>query len=76
VRFRRSAATVLALLPQSEFLAFANRLHRRRAPAKVKQLKGKKAFPLIELPVVIAIIAIAILFPGFAQEKEAAKTFW
>jgi len=36
----------------------------------------KKAFTLIELLVVIAIIAIlaAILFPVFAQAKEAAKT--
>src|SRR5258708_2259929 len=35
----------------------------------------KKAFTLIELLVVIAIIAIlaAILFPVFAQAKEAAK---
>jgi len=37
--------------------------------------KNKKAFTLIELLVVIAIIAIlaAILFPVFAQAKEAAK---
>lgn len=37
--------------------------------------KMKKAFTLIELLVVIAIIAIlaAILFPVFAQAKEAAK---
>jgi prepilin-type N-terminal cleavage/methylation domain-containing protein len=36
---------------------------------------GQKAFTLIELLVVIAIIAIlaAILFPVFAQAKEAAK---
>ena len=36
----------------------------------------RKAFTLIELLVVIAIIAIlaAILFPVFAQEKDAAKT--
>lgn len=36
---------------------------------------GKRAFTLIELLVVIAIIAIlaAILFPVFAQAKEAAK---
>jgi len=36
---------------------------------------GRKAFTLIELLVVIAIIAIlaAILFPVFAQAKEAAK---
>ena len=42
--------------------------------AKV-QLKMKKAFTLIELLVVIAIIAIlaAILFPVFAQAKQAAK---
>ncbi len=35
----------------------------------------KRAFTLIELLVVIAIIAIlaAILFPVFAQTKEAAK---
>ncbi|HWA82084.1 MAG TPA: prepilin-type N-terminal cleavage/methylation domain-containing protein, partial [Fimbriimonadaceae bacterium] len=35
----------------------------------------KRAFTLIELLVVIAIIAIlaAILFPVFAQAKEAAK---
>jgi len=35
----------------------------------------RKAFTLIELLVVIAIIAIlaAILFPVFAQAKEAAK---
>lgn len=38
-------------------------------------MKAKKAFTLIELLVVIAIIAIlaAILFPVFAQAKEAAK---
>ena len=36
----------------------------------------KRAFTLIELLVVIAIIAIlaAILFPVFAQAKQAAKT--
>src|SRR5689334_1411676 len=36
---------------------------------------NRKAFTLIELLVVIAIIAIlaAILFPGFAQAKLAAK---
>jgi len=36
---------------------------------------GRRAFTLIELLVVIAIIAIlaAILFPVFAQAKEAAK---
>jgi prepilin-type N-terminal cleavage/methylation domain-containing protein len=40
-----------------------------------QSLKMKKAFTLIELLVVIAIIAIlaAILFPVFAQAKEAAK---
>lgn len=39
------------------------------------QMKHKRAFTLIELLVVIAIIAIlaAILFPVFAQAKEAAK---
>jgi prepilin-type N-terminal cleavage/methylation domain-containing protein/prepilin-type processing-associated H-X9-DG protein len=38
-------------------------------------MKSSKAFTLIELLVVIAIIAIlaAILFPVFAQAKEAAK---
>lgn len=38
-------------------------------------LKSKRAFTLIELLVVIAIIAIlaAILFPVFAQAREAAK---
>lgn len=38
-------------------------------------MNSKKAFTLIELLVVIAIIAIlaAILFPVFAQAKEAAK---
>ena len=38
-------------------------------------MKAKRAFTLIELLVVIAIIAIlaAILFPVFAQAKEAAK---
>lgn len=38
-------------------------------------MKNRKAFTLIELLVVIAIIAIlaAILFPVFAQAKEAAK---
>ena len=38
-------------------------------------MKSKRAFTLIELLVVIAIIAIlaAILFPVFAQAKEAAK---
>lgn len=37
--------------------------------------RGRRAFTLIELLVVIAIIAIlaAILFPVFAQAKEAAK---
>src|SRR5471030_2273481 len=37
--------------------------------------KSNRAFTLIELLVVIAIIAIlaAILFPVFAQAKEAAK---
>jgi len=40
-----------------------------------KRLKHAFAFTLIELLVVIAIIAIlaAILFPVFAQAKEAAK---
>lgn len=40
-----------------------------------KQLSRRSAFTLIELLVVIAIIAIlaAILFPVFAQAKEAAK---
>src|SRR5216117_760328 len=39
------------------------------------QSSQKRAFTLIELLVVIAIIAIlaAILFPVFAQAKEAAK---
>ncbi|RYG86181.1 MAG: prepilin-type N-terminal cleavage/methylation domain-containing protein, partial [Alphaproteobacteria bacterium] len=38
-------------------------------------MQRSKAFTLIELLVVIAIIAIlaAILFPVFAQAKEAAK---
>ena len=38
-------------------------------------MKDSRAFTLIELLVVIAIIAIlaAILFPVFAQAKEAAK---
>src|SRR4051812_19231645 len=38
-------------------------------------MKKNRAFTLIELLVVIAIIAIlaAILFPVFAQAKEAAK---
>src|SRR6185503_11219014 len=38
-------------------------------------MNHRKAFTLIELLVVIAIIAIlaAILFPVFAQAKEAAK---
>lgn len=38
-------------------------------------MRIRKAFTLIELLVVIAIIAIlaAILFPVFAQAKEAAK---
>ncbi|HZH99153.1 MAG TPA: prepilin-type N-terminal cleavage/methylation domain-containing protein, partial [Fimbriimonadaceae bacterium] len=38
-------------------------------------MNRKSAFTLIELLVVIAIIAIlaAILFPVFAQAKEAAK---
>jgi len=38
-------------------------------------MSNRKAFTLIELLVVIAIIAIlaAILFPVFAQAKEAAK---
>src|SRR5512142_2638021 len=38
-------------------------------------LRGRKAFTLIELLVVIAIIAIlaAILFPVFAQAREAAR---
>ncbi len=41
----------------------------------LKSLRIRKAFTLIELLVVIAIIAIlaAILFPVFAQAKEAAK---
>lgn len=41
----------------------------------MSNFKNKKAFTLIELLVVIAIIAIlaAILFPVFAQAKEAAK---
>ena len=38
-------------------------------------MRKQSAFTLIELLVVIAIIAIlaAILFPVFAQAKEAAK---
>ena len=41
----------------------------------MNHMKDKRAFTLIELLVVIAIIAIlaAILFPVFAQAKEAAK---
>lgn len=41
----------------------------------MNHMKAKRAFTLIELLVVIAIIAIlaAILFPVFAQAKEAAK---
>jgi prepilin-type N-terminal cleavage/methylation domain-containing protein/prepilin-type processing-associated H-X9-DG protein len=44
-------------------------------PPLHSELKNLKAFTLIELLVVIAIIAIlaAILFPVFAQAKEAAK---
>ena len=40
-----------------------------------KKTSNRKGFTLIELLVVIAIIAIlaAILFPVFAQAKEAAK---
>lgn len=43
--------------------------------SKVKRTRSQNAFTLIELLVVIAIIAIlaAILFPVFAQAKEAAK---
>ena len=39
-------------------------------------MKGRHGFTLIELLVVIAIIAIlaAILFPVFAQAREAART--
>lgn len=42
---------------------------------KIREGTRKRAFTLIELLVVIAIIAIlaAILFPVFAQAKEAAK---
>lgn len=41
----------------------------------MNHMRARKAFTLIELLVVIAIIAIlaAILFPVFAQAKEAAK---
>lgn len=41
-------------------------------------MKNRRAFTLIELLVVIAIISIlaAILFPVFAQAKEAAKKTW
>ena len=41
----------------------------------MSQISARRAFTLIELLVVIAIIAIlaAILFPVFAQAKEAAK---
>ncbi|MDR3691136.1 MAG: prepilin-type N-terminal cleavage/methylation domain-containing protein [Fimbriimonas sp.] len=44
-------------------------------PQQQSEILMKKAFTLIELLVVIAIIAIlaAILFPVFAQAKEAAK---
>jgi prepilin-type N-terminal cleavage/methylation domain-containing protein len=44
-------------------------------PGKCPVIHMKRAFTLIELLVVIAIIAIlaAILFPVFAQAKEAAK---
>src|SRR5258705_13707105 len=40
------------------------------------QMKQRRGFTLIELLVVIAIIAIlaAILFPVFAQAREAART--
>src|SRR5579862_147505 len=42
---------------------------------EVQMTHSRRAFTLIELLVVIAIIAIlaAILFPVFAQAKEAAK---
>lgn len=47
----------------------------RGRPCCFRKPNMKKAFTLIELLVVIAIIAIlaAILFPVFAQAKEAAK---
>src|SRR5580658_201117 len=49
-------------------------MHLRR-PLSASGLVMKRAFTLIELLVVIAIIATlaAILFPVFAQAKEAAK---
>ncbi len=51
--------------------------HSSRRPSGLQLVRiiMKKAFTLIELLVVIAIIAIlaAILFPVFAQAKEAAK---
>lgn len=48
-----------------------SRPHRTRGPRPV----GRRAFTLIELLVVIAIIAIlaSILFPVFAQAREAAR---
>lgn len=47
----------------------------RSIPSPKSEYSMRKAFTLIELLVVIAIIAIlaAILFPVFAQAKEAAK---
>ena len=48
---------------------------RRASAAHLSRTTMKRAFTLIELLVVIAIIAIlaAILFPVFAQAKQAAK---
>lgn len=47
----------------------------KELPMRTRARQNRRAFTLIELLVVIAIIAIlaAILFPVFAQAKEAAK---
>jgi prepilin-type N-terminal cleavage/methylation domain-containing protein/prepilin-type processing-associated H-X9-DG protein len=49
--------------------------HSRRMKAEGERRKGTRGFTLIELLVVIAIIAIlaAILFPVFAQAREAGR---
>src|SRR4051812_46081996 len=63
------------LVPTRVSLRFVHALYTYEALATNAGTPMKRAFTLIELLVVIAIIAIlaAILFPVFAQAKQAAK---
>ncbi len=77
---RRQEAPVVRPSPAPGRVAYGNRLvvlewRRTVRPAVCSVLAMRTGFTLVELLVVIAIIAVlaALLFPVFAQAKEAAK---